>query len=578
MNLLHFHQKQRMLSAGRYLTILLTLCSFSAAFAQYPNMLHKAYADRILEINNLYSSLVSLNDSAAILKKTEEIKEYARVNNDKEMEMEMDAFCTYYYTAFQKHKEPLGTTLLRIKNMISAADKAGIKHIKVRAMRQLADLYWHYIKNYELAFEQYLLMDKELSGMSETDYPDMAKELLIIGNAYYFFHEMNMAKAYLQKVVKLKETAFNTQFINSAKNTLGLCYQQEGNLVESDYYFNSILRTRFPCSKTDWEGIAKGNLGENCYLRGDYKKAIPLLEYNYRASEKENDFGNAAGALITLSAIYLEKKDFAASWNYICHAKDNIQRSPQKERLRFLYPVMSNWYSANGQPDQAKAYLDSAIAAINAYNENFNAIKILRAQQKITVQEQELILAEMNLEKQRQVNQRNMLTVLIVVLCLVLGVFYFVQKKKQLLKDLKLQRTTHNLEIANLNLNSFTRSISEKNRLIEQLQSHRSEQDKTSLISQLQQSTILTDEDWKTFQQLFEQVYPGFISRVKQTYPNISLGEIRYFVLAKLNLSYKEMAAMLGVSPNTVQVMRHRIRKKLNFSDNDIMDQNIHAI
>ncbi len=56
---------------------------------------------------------------------------------------------------------------------------------------------------------------------------------------------------------------------------------------------------------------------------------------------------------------------------------------------------------------------------------------------------------------------------------------------------------------------------------------------------------------------MFDKVYPGFITRTRAACPDLSLSELRYFVLSKLNLSYKEMAFMLGVSPNTVQVLRH---------------------
>lgn len=576
-NFFIFPQKHIMLSTLKYFITLLVSFYFYAASAQeYQTVLHKPYVEKITTLHRLYANLVSLKDSISVFTEVAKIKQFAQQYRDRELELEMELFSLYYNITYSRIDT--ARAIHGLRSLIEVSDKENIKHIKIRAIRTFAQYYWEVIKNYELAFEQYLLLDRELGTVDAENYPEMAKDLLKIGEAYYFFRDYIPAKKYFEKIITLTENDINTRFVNSAKNTLGLCYQTEKDLEKSDYYFSSILRTQFPRSKITWEGIAKGNLGENCYLRGDYEKAIPLLEFNSREAEKVSDFGNAAGAQTVLAAIYLEKKDFATSSNYIHRAKDNIQRSSQEGRLRFLYPLMSKWYSANGLPELAKAYLDSTIVAINVYNETFNAHKMIWAQQKIAVKEQNLKLTEMSLEKQQQINQRNTIIVLVVVLCLIVSGFYFMEKRTRLLKDLSLQKTTHSLEIANLNLNSFTQSISEKNRLIEQLQSQQSEQDKTSLISQLQQSTILTDDNWKTFQQLLEQVYPGFINRIKQTYPNISQGEIRYFVLAKLNLSSREMAAVLGVSPNTVQVMRHRIRKKLDFSDNEIMDQNIHAI
>src|SRR5690606_9920415 len=99
------------------------------------------------------------------------------------------------------------------------------------------------------------------------------------------------------------------------------------------------------------------------------------------------------------------------------------------------------------------------------------------------------------------------------------------------------QAANQELELARLNLDSFTQSIRKKNKLIEQLQSRNPEEDKAELFQQLQQSTILTEDDWQSFQQLFDKAHPGFIQRIKETQTTLSIGELRYFVLSRLNLS-----------------------------------------
>ncbi len=321
-----------------------------------------------------------------------------------------------------------------------------------------------------------------------------------------------------------------------------------------------------------------GNLGANCYYRKEYDKAAPLLEYDFNGAVEEGDYGPAAGASILLADIFLIKGKAEKSWSYIVHARENIEKAGQKDRLQFLYPVISKWYSSNGQRRLSKTYLDSAIAAINQYHEQFSATKVLRAQQKISLQEDALRSAELALEKQQTANERTLMSIIVTALAIIMMLGYFIQKKRQLAKDLEIRAATQELETASLNLAKFTESISEKNKLIEQLQSHRSEEERNELTSQLQQSSILTDDDWYTFQRLFDRVYPGFISRMKAAYPDLSLGELRYFTLSKLNLSYKEMAAMQGVSPNTVQVLRHRIRKKLNFTSNDAIEEMLRQI
>ena len=60
-----------------------------------------------------------------------------------------------------------------------------------------------------------------------------------------------------------------------------------------------------------WRGIAKGNLGTNCHLRGDYQQAIPLLKYSIEKAVEYNDFNfsYAIGKAILLSEIFLDISD-----------------------------------------------------------------------------------------------------------------------------------------------------------------------------------------------------------------------------------------------------------------------------
>ena len=314
------------------------------------------------------------------------------------------------------------------------------------------------------------------------------------------------------------------------------------------------------------------------YLRGRFDKAIPLLEADLHASIKENDHGCAAGAAISLADIYREKGSLQESEKYIVLALDNIKKGDQPDRLRLLFPIMSKWYTAMGDGEKSKQFVDSSLLALKNYNDKFSALKLLRAQQKVDIQKEQIQLAAFNLEKQRKITERNLLLLLVFILGIVTLLTYFIQKKRQLAKDIKLQAAKQELEIAHINLNRFTKSILEKNELIEQLQSKNPEEDKTEIFQQLQQSTILTEDDWQAFQQLFDKAYPGFIQRVKEKYTELSIGELRYFVLSRLNLSTKEMAAMLGVSSNAIQVMRHRIRKKLSLEDTNALDEMIKTV
>jgi len=71
--------------------------------------------------------------------------------------------------------------------------------------------------------------------------------------------------------------------------------------------------------------------------------------------------------------------------------------------------------------------------------------------------------------------------------------------------------------------------------------------------------------------------YPGIYFNLKELHPELSETEIKYCLLTKLNLSLKETANILMVSPDTVKHTRSRIKRKMEIPKEltlkDYMDQ-----
>jgi DNA-binding CsgD family transcriptional regulator len=97
-------------------------------------------------------------------------------------------------------------------------------------------------------------------------------------------------------------------------------------------------------------------------------------------------------------------------------------------------------------------------------------------------------------------------------------------------------------------------------------------------MEKLASSTILTEDEWRDFRRLFEQVQPGFLYRLKEKFPDLSPAEIRLLILTKLNLSTREMAHMLGISMETIRKSRYRLRKKLNLEEESNLEVLIQQI
>ncbi|HEY0769021.1 MAG TPA: hypothetical protein VGD31_01715, partial [Sphingobacteriaceae bacterium] len=82
-----------------------------------------------------------------------------------------------------------------------------------------------------------------------------------------------------------------------------------------------------------------------------------------------------------------------------------------------------------------------------------------------------------------------------------------------------------------------------------------------------------TEENWIEFRKLFDKVHAGYIYRIKSKYVNLTETDIRLITLMKLQLNYREMANMLGVTTEAVRKARQRLRKKLGLKQEDNMEK-----
>jgi PAS domain S-box-containing protein len=75
------------------------------------------------------------------------------------------------------------------------------------------------------------------------------------------------------------------------------------------------------------------------------------------------------------------------------------------------------------------------------------------------------------------------------------------------------------------------------------------------------------DKDWKMLIANFEEVHPGFFSRLKKTHPLLSSSDIKHCACIKMNFDTKEIARFFNIKASSVQISRVRLKKKMNLTD-----------
>ncbi|PKO99452.1 MAG: inorganic phosphate transporter [Bacteroidetes bacterium HGW-Bacteroidetes-8] len=87
-------------------------------------------------------------------------------------------------------------------------------------------------------------------------------------------------------------------------------------------------------------------------------------------------------------------------------------------------------------------------------------------------------------------------------------------------------------------------------------------------IRRIKQKMSFTNEVERIYTQA-EHVYSDFSNRLIQKFPNLTVQDRRLMMLLRIGFSSKEIAPILNISVKSVEISRHRLRKKLNLSQDE---------
>lgn len=158
------------------------------------------------------------------------------------------------------------------------------------------------------------------------------------------------------------------------------------------------------------------------------------------------------------------------------------------------------------------------------------------------------------------------------------------QQQKLLQNQLEEQRTQalfeeerykHEIEIRDKELMSKAMIVANRNdiiaNIIETLSNTKSikESNDSNLkhtISQLQH-TLDENTAWEDFTTYFEQRNDAFIGALRERHPELNANEIRFLSLVYINLSTKEIASLLNITPEYCKKKRQQIARKMGFEN-----------
>lgn len=535
-------------------------------YPQYENIIHKNVWDRIIALDSIRLKINRYNPEK-FSHEINIIRSLGIEYNDEALVLESDLLWVTYDISHQElaHNE----IIKRLEEIISRAKQNNAIDVEERSRIILADYYWKVVQNYELAFENYFKADQLLQQLNPDSFPHWTKHYSRIAMAFYNFRDYTTAIEYLKKgnIASINKYTWKNRW--SATNNLGLCYLKIEAVDSAMYFFKQSIEIPFVPKDGLRYSISKGNMGFIFYKKNNPELALPLLINDLSNAEKFKDYGVAAGAAIPLADIYIEKDSFKKAEEYLIDARKFIRLSRQNQRLIEYYDIAQKLWFKQKEYVVAKQYQDSLLSAQLDVLNKYDALLLMRAQQKIDHQELETELEKNKLHKRINfIKTLIFLVILLSILIVGLLLYLYYQKKSKIINLRKEEEITN----AKIQLKTLTKNIAEKNLLINKFQSIANCNSKAEIIDDLQKNNILTKDDWIEFKKKFENIYPDFFKKVIEI-QDITPSEVRLFCLSKLNLSPTEISAILGVSPQSTRITWYRFKKKHNLtSDYSIND------
>ncbi len=449
----------------------------------------------------------------------------------------------------------------------------------------------HYLEAYTLSIRN-LGPQQEMTALNN------------IGILYLSDRDYAKAKEYMSKAYDLAEKTDNKKKIVLYSVNLALVCNAQNQLSEARKYLDkaSSLASANPDAMLE----AKIVRADNLFRSGEYNAAKALALENLNEIDKDALPKHHLETLLTLSKIAQKENKIQQAIEY---AKSSLSINSDQEAKVFVYEQLASLYADSKQYPLALNAKDSVIH----YQEALNTIRNGRVYEnnrvKFEIENYQKQLRE-NVVALEESQDRLYQFVGGGLVCFVLIgwgtrtryisakqskiilerdnelISLELEKKKsdnQLLEEqmreretnalLEQERLRNEIETRNRKLSAKALFLIERNELIgsllQDLSSVSSLKGEPVIDRQIikLKSLLKSDDEWDDFVSHFDETNHGLLSALRQRHPLLTGGDLRYISYVYMNLSHKEIASLLNITPEACRKRKERVSKKLGLDD-----------
>lgn len=365
------------------------------------------------------------------------------------------------------------------------------------------------------------LKNNLVSGFESFNFVDNEK---IIVSTEDGFSWIDMSKINSQQKHKIKPYISNISFTKDGDSIVASFHNNEDKRELKFKYKNNSLRFEFTVPEYRNEN---------------------LITYSYLLENYDTEWSSYS-ASNTKEYTKLRKGDYT----FRIRAKSTLEAEPVETFIRFT--ILPPWYQSN------IAYLiyfllivSFIVKLIFFVNKRFEEGALeMKIQKEKEMKEQEERFQEDSKQKEKEI----------------------IALKNQKLQY-ELRHKSQELASSTMNLIRKNEILLEVNQKLDKISSDiESKTESVTVLKRLQKmqeeikKNIENDNNWKRFEENFDMVYENYLKRLGENFPNLTISDKKLCAYLKMGLSSKDIAPLLNMSFRSVEMSRHRLRKKLELN------------
>ncbi len=404
----------------------------------------------------------------------------------------------------------------------------------------------------------------------------------LIGGTYYDQENVDKAFEYFQNSMAIYEYLQDEMGLAKTYNNVGEIYRIKGRFDQAVELYNKAITFNLKLNRLDYLAINYDNIGNIFLFQSEYDSSLFYLEKSLEISNFIQNNNRIAAANISLGKLFGKINNKKKALQYFESGFQIASEIGYLIHIKEAAKGMSDIYKKQNQFENAYRYH-------RMYKRINDSLFNIQNLEKITQLEMNLIFDHEQKIKSIQRQKTNYKYFLIAIGLLSVLILFILLYGRLRIKinhteieagnlQLEKQQLKEELDFKNRELATNVMYLVKKNELINYISDKllkakmKFKKENQDIIQQIildLQANIDTDI-WKVFEERFREVHMDFYKKLNQNFPNLTDNDRKLCALLRLNMSTKDIAAITHQNPNSIEVARTRLRKKLNISNREI--------